>query len=133
MSHGPDVQGDGVRLLRRRRDRERMPFEVGDGRNIQEYVVARLEVEVRRSFDDQVDHLGGQDHAVGYVALALVREGVVEAERLLEDKEAAGTDEPFPEVWCVKHYQRPEHQVQEVSPVENLHKIMLIRDFFVSL
>ena len=79
VTHGPDVQGDGVRLLRRRRDRERMPLEVGDGRNIQENVVARLEVEVRRSFDDQVDHLGGQDHAVGYVALALVREGVVEA------------------------------------------------------
>ena len=131
VSHGPDMQGDGVRLLRCRGDRERMPLEVRDGRNIQEYVVARLEVEVRRPFDDQVDHLGGQDHAVGYVALALVREGVVEAERLLEDEEAAGPDEPLPEVWRVKHDQRPEHQVQEVSPVEYLQKIMLIQDMFV--
>ena len=121
MSHGPDVQGDGVRLLRRRRDGERMPFEVGDGRNIQENVVARLEVEVWRSFDDQVDHLGGQHHAVGDVALALVREGVVEAERLLEDEEAAGTDEPLPKVGRMQNATQPEGKVKEVSPVEDLH------------
>ena len=55
----PDVEGDGVCLLGRRRDGEGMPFEVGDGRDVEEDVVARLEVEVGRPLDHKVHHLQG--------------------------------------------------------------------------
>ena len=48
--------------------------------------------------------------------------GLVQTDYLLQGKEAEGTDEPPPEVWGVKHSQKPENQVQEVSPVENLAK-----------
>ena len=107
-----------------------MPLEGRNRRNIQEDIISGLKVKVWRSLDNKVDHLGGQDNAVGDVALALIGEGVVEAERLLDDEEAAGAYEPLPEVGGVEHHQRPEHKVQEVRPVEDLNrdKFFLLSD-----
>ena len=57
MSHGPDVEGDCVRLFRGRGDGEGVPLKVGNTRDVQVDVVPGLEVEVRRPFDHQIDNL----------------------------------------------------------------------------
>ena len=57
MSHGPNVEGQGVGLLGRRRNGEGMPLKVGDGGDVQVDVVARLKGKVGRPLDDQVDDL----------------------------------------------------------------------------
>ncbi len=57
MADSPDVEGDSVGLLRRRGDGEGVPLKVGNARDVQEDVVARLEVKVRRPFDHQINNL----------------------------------------------------------------------------
>ena len=50
-------------LFRGAWDGERVPLEGGDGRDVDEDVVARLEGEVRRPPDDQGHDPGGEDDA----------------------------------------------------------------------
>ena len=57
-----------------------MPFKIGNTRNIQIDVVPRFEGKVWRPLDDQVDHLGGQDHPCHHIGLALLRPRLAEAE-----------------------------------------------------
>ena len=120
MPYCPYVQGQRLLLLRGRGYREGMPLEVRYGRYVQVDVVPGLKGEVGGPLDDEVDHPGGQYHPRGDVALSLVRQGVVEADGLLDDEEAAGAHEPLPEVGGVEQHQQPEYQVQEVRPVEDL-------------
>ena len=61
-------------LLRRAGDGEGVPLEGGDGRDVDEDVVARLEGEVRRTPDDQRHDPGGEDDAGGDPALAVLKE-----------------------------------------------------------
>ncbi len=69
----PDVEGEGVRLLRGRGDGERMPLKLGNRRNVEVDIVAGLEGEVGWALDDEVHHLGGEDDPGGDIALALRR------------------------------------------------------------
>jgi hypothetical protein len=69
----PNVEGEGVRLLRCRRDGEGMPLKLGNRRDVEVDIVTGLEGEVGGPFDDKVHHLGGEDDPGGDVALALRR------------------------------------------------------------
>jgi hypothetical protein len=69
----PDVEGEGVRLLRGRGDGKGMPLKLSNRRDVEVDIVAGLEGEVGGPFDDEVHHLGGKDDARGDVALALRR------------------------------------------------------------
>ncbi len=69
----PDVEGEGVRLLRGRGNGERMPLKLGNRRDVEVDIVPGLEGEVGRPLDDEVHHLGGEDDPGGDVALALRR------------------------------------------------------------
>lgn len=57
------MQPHVVLLLGRAAQRKRMPLVLGDGGYIHEDIVARPEIEVRRTLDDQVRHLGRQQDA----------------------------------------------------------------------
>ena len=57
MSHSPDVQRDGVGLLRRRGDGEGVPLKVRDARDVQEHIVPGLEVEVGWTLYHQIHNL----------------------------------------------------------------------------
>lgn len=63
VSNHPDVERDDVGLLGGRANGERVPLEGGDGRDVDEDVVAGLEGEVRRTLDYQADDSRGQNHA----------------------------------------------------------------------
>ena len=60
-----DVQREEVVLLRRRTDGERMPFEFGDGRDLNEDPVSGRECEIMRPFDNQIGHFGRKNDAGG--------------------------------------------------------------------
>lgn len=46
--------------------------------------------------------------------------GLVEADHLLQGKDAEGADEPLPKVGRMQDATQPEGKVKEVSPVEDL-------------
>ena len=119
----PDVQGEGLRLLGRRRDGERVPLKLSYAGDVEVDVVTRLEREVRWSLDDKADDPGGEHHPCSDVALALLRVGLVQADDLLHGKDGEGTDEPFPECGGVEDAQQPEEEVEEVGPVEYLGRV----------
>ena len=122
VSDDPDVKADGVALLRRRADGEGVPLERGDGRDVDEDVVAGLEGKVGRPLDDQGHHLGGEDDAGGHPGLALVGQALGDPADLLDGKHHRRHDEPLPKVGRVDDQDAPVQDVQEVRPVEYLEK-----------
>ena len=70
MPNDPDVQADDIFLLRGRADGEGMPLKGGDGRNVDEDVIAGLEGEMRWPFDNQAYDSAWQDYACGHPGLA---------------------------------------------------------------
>ena len=56
LPNGSNVEGQGVGLLRSRGDGEWMPLEIGNTWHVQVNIVPGFEVEIWRTFDDQVDN-----------------------------------------------------------------------------
>ena len=98
-----------------------MPLKVGDGGDVEVDIVARLEVEVGRSLDDEIDNFGGQHNPSHYVTLPFLTAGLADAEELLEGEESGGADKPFPEIWSVNNQQNPKDYVEKVSPIKHLN------------
>lgn len=61
LANTSDVQPHVVLLLRSAADGERVPLVLGNGGDVDKSVISRMEVEVERSFDDQMGHSGGQE------------------------------------------------------------------------
>ena len=56
LPNGSNVEGQGVGLLRSRGDGKGMPLEIGNTWHVQVNIVPGFEVEIWRTFDDQVDN-----------------------------------------------------------------------------
>lgn len=114
-----------------------MPLVLGDSRNVDENVIPRAMAEMRRPLNDEVNdfrrqqdsrrhvsfaaiyHLiGDQSHAVEQ--LPSIRTHPNKSNDTFDDEDEAGDDEPLPEVRTVERDQKPERNVQQVSPVEDL-------------
>ena len=104
---------------------------------VDEGVVAGLEVEGSRPFDDQVGHLKlsiieefqvecsyfrGQHGPVGRVCSIAAGEELEDGDQLLEDEEDAGHEEPLPEVFAVEDGEDEEEVVEQVREVEHLQE-----------
>lgn len=96
-----------------------MPFILCDYWDVYENIIAGPEVEVEGPFDDQMNDLRWQQDSRWHVGLSAVRSHPNESQHAFDEENAAGYDEPLPEVGAVKQHQKPERNVQQMSPVKD--------------
>lgn len=97
-----------------------MPFVLCDCRDVDEHVIARVVIEVRRPLYYEVSNPRRQQQAGANVRLPSLGAEPDHPDESFEDVNYAGDDEPFPEVRSVENDQHPEGDVEQMGPVEYL-------------
>ena len=97
-----------------------MPLKGGNGRNVDEDVIARLEGEMGRSTDHQAHHFGGKDHTHGHPRLAFFAETSGHPEGLFQDENGTRAYKPFPKMGGMKNKQDPIDDVEQMTEVKHL-------------
>ena len=98
-----------------------MPLKVGNGGNVEVYVVPGLEVKVRRPLYYKVDHFGRQDNSSHNITFAFLTARFAYAEKFFTREHTSRSYEPFPKIGSMNNQQDPEDYVEKVGPIKHLN------------
>lgn len=119
LTNGTNVQSDVITVFGRAAESKWMPLILCDSGNVNEDIVTRTVGEVEWPFNNQIYDFRWQNYSGRHVGLATVRSHPNESQDALNNKNAAGNEEPLPEIGSMKENDNEEGDVKQVGPIED--------------
>ena len=120
MTDDSNVKRDGIGLLRRWANGERMPFEPRYLGYLYKHPVAGAEIKPSRPFYNQMCDPWRQYHTGANNSLAPPKEACQDPVGHFNNKDTGWPDKPFPELRRVHEEESPVEEVEHVGAVEHL-------------
>ena len=120
LADAADVKSELVVDLGCGADRERMPLVRINGRNLYEDPIASTEVEARRSLDDEVGHLGGENDSCLDSCIPCPNAHLDQSYGHLNQPDQSRHDDPAPVRRSMEDKKGEEGPVEEVGEVEHM-------------
>ena len=108
-----------ILLFRSRTDGKWMPFELGNGWDLEEHPVSGCKIKIVRSFDNQIGHFRWEDDSGRNGSLPFTHPGGHLAVRQLQEENDPRSYEPLPELGGVEDQESPVSDVEQVREVED--------------
>ena len=96
-----------------------MPFELGNGWDLDEHPVSGRKIKIVWSLDNQIGHFGWEDDSGGYRSFSFAHPGGHLAVRQLQEENDSRSYEPLPELGGVEDQESPVSDVEQVREVED--------------